>query len=94
VNGFPLGILHLPIALGLAIAGATIGLINKLEHRLSFVPALIAGIAINTGLVIVVAPSMGWAATLGLVPFLLFASIANAIVAGAAYVGVRGRLRY
>ena len=94
VNGFPLGILHLPIAIGLAIAGATIGLINKLEHRLSFVPALIAGIAINTGLVIVVAPSMGWAATLGLVPFLLFASIANAIVAGAAYVGVRGRLRY
>ncbi len=94
INGFPLGILHLPIALGLAIAGATIGLINKVAHRLSFVPALIAGITINTGLVIVVAPSMGWAATLSLVPFLLFASIANSIVAGATYVGVRGRLGY
>ena len=94
VHGFPLGILHLPIAFGLAIAGATIGLINKLKHRLSFVPALIAGIAINTGLVVVVAPSMGWAATLSLVPFLLLGSIFNAIVAGATYVGVRGRLRY
>ncbi len=44
---------------------------------MSFVPALIAGIAINTGLVVVVAPSMGWAATLSLVPFLLLGSIAQ-----------------
>jgi riboflavin transporter len=94
VNGFPLGILHLPIAIGLAVAGAVVGSINKIEYRLSYVPALITGIVINTSLVIVVAPSIGWAATMSLVPFLLFASIANAIVAGATYVGARGRLRY
>jgi riboflavin transporter len=94
VNGFPLGILHLPIAIGLAVAGAVIGSINKIGYRLSYVPALITGIVINTSLVIVVAPSIGWAATMSLVPFLLFASIANAIVAGATYVGARGRLRY
>jgi riboflavin transporter FmnP len=94
VNGFPLGALHLPIAIGLAAAGGVVGSINKLEHRLSYVPALIAGVTINTSLVIVLAPSMGWAATLSLVPFLLFASIANVIVAGATYVGARGRLRY
>ena len=94
LNGFPLGILHLPIALGLSVAGATIGLINRLERSWSFLPALAAGIAINTGLVIIVVPSLGWAATLSLVPFLLLASSINAAVAGATYAGLRGRLPF
>jgi uncharacterized membrane protein len=92
INGFPLGILHLPIAIGLGAAGAAIGTINRFEYRLSYVPALLAGIAINTGLVVIVAPSMGWDATLSLIPFLLLASTINAIVAGATYVAVKGRL--
>jgi uncharacterized membrane protein len=94
VNGFPLGILHLPIALGLGVAGAAIGLTNRLERRWSFLPALAVGIAINTGLVMIVVPSLGWAAALSLVPFLLLASSVNAAVAGATYVGVRGRLPF
>lgn len=93
LNGFPLGVLHIPIALGLGLAGATIGWINQLEQRWAFVPALVAGIGINTGLVVIAVPQLGWAATLSLVPFLLLASSVNAAVAGAAYVGVRGRIR-
>lgn len=93
VNGFPLGIFHLPIALGLAAAGAVIGMINKPELGWSIVVALAAGVAINSGLVVVVVPVLGWASSLSLVPFLIFASSMNALVAAAAYVGVKGRLR-
>lgn len=90
INGFPLGILHLPIALGMAAAGAMIGFINR---RAGFVVAVATGIAINTGLVVVVIPSLGWGAVLGFLPFLFLAASLNGIVAALAYVGVRGRLR-
>ena len=91
INGFPLGILHLPIALGMAAAGATIGFINR---KLGSIPAVVGGIAINTGLVVVAVPALGWAAALGFVPFLFLAAALNGIVAALAYVGVRGRLRF
>lgn len=92
VNGFPLGILHLPIALGMAAAGAAVGFINHLSRRASFV-AVVTGVAINTGLVVVVVPVLGWEAALSFLPFLFLAASLNAIVALLAYVGVRGRLR-
>jgi adenosylcobinamide-phosphate guanylyltransferase len=92
VNGFPLGILHLPIALGMAAAGAAMGFINHLGRRASFV-AVVAGVAINSGLVIVVVPVLGWEAALSFLPFLLLAASLNGLVASLAYVGVRGRLR-
>jgi adenosylcobinamide-phosphate guanylyltransferase len=92
VNGFPLGILHFPIALGMAAAGAVMGFINRLGRRASFV-AVVAGVAINTGLVIVVVPVLGWGAALSFLPFLFLAACLNALVASLAYVGVRGRLR-
>ncbi len=94
VNGFPLGIFHLPISLGLAAAGAVIGMINRPGLRWSVLPALASGVAINSALVVVVVPVLGWAGSLSLVPFLALASTINAIVAAAAYAGVKGRLRF
>jgi adenosylcobinamide-phosphate guanylyltransferase len=92
INGFPLGILHLPIALGMAAAGAAVGLVNRIGRRAYFAAAL-AGVAINTGLVVVVVPVLGWGAALSFLPFLLLAAVLNALIAALAYVGVRGRLR-
>jgi riboflavin transporter FmnP len=93
INGFPLGILHFPIALGLAFAGWAIGVVNRLNRSWGLVAALIVGVAINTGLVIVAVPALGWAATISFAPFLLFAACVNALVAGLAYSALRGRLR-
>jgi uncharacterized membrane protein len=93
VNGFPLGILHLPIALGMGAAGAAMGFINRISRRAGLIPAIVAGIAINTGLVVVVVPALGWGAAFSFFPFLLLAASLNGVVAGLAYVGVRGRLR-
>jgi adenosylcobinamide-phosphate guanylyltransferase len=92
VNGFPLGILHLPIALGMALAGAAIGLVNRVNHKGGFVAAIISGIAINTGLFAVAIPVMGWPAAIAFLPFLFLAASLNGIAAALAYVGVRGRL--
>lgn len=92
LNGFPLGILHFPIALGMALAGGVMGIINKVSSNWSFIPASIAGIAINTGLFVVAVPVIGWAAALAFVPFLLLAASLNAILAALVYIGIRGRL--
>jgi uncharacterized membrane protein len=93
VNGFPLGILHLPIALGLGFAGMAIGVINRVNQRWGFIVALSVGVGINTGLVIVAVPALGWAATIGFIPFLSIAACVNALVAGLAYSAVRGKLK-
>jgi uncharacterized membrane protein len=37
ISGFPFGVLHIPIALGMALAGAAIGLTNKV-NRSAFIP--------------------------------------------------------
>jgi uncharacterized membrane protein len=90
INGFPLGILHIPIALGLACAGAAIGLVNT---RWNAFGGLGVGVMINTALVVLAVPAIGWAGTISFLPFLFFAACVNGIAAGAAYVGVRKRLR-
>jgi len=89
VSGFPLGILHLPIAAGLALAGAVVGEVNR---RWNFLPAVAAGIAINTGLVVLAVPVLGVAGTLSFTPFLFAAASVNGVVASAAYVALRWRL--
>jgi uncharacterized membrane protein len=91
VNGFPLGILHFPIALGLGFAGWAIGVINRVNYRWGFIVALGVGVGINTGLVIVVVPALGLAATIGFIPFLFIAACVNALVAGLAYSALRGQ---
>jgi uncharacterized membrane protein len=99
VSGFPLGVLHIPIAFGMALAGAAVGLINKLNRQWGFIPAIIAGVAINTLMVFPMAPlldadaSVGWFIAIGFAPFLLVGAVLNVAVAASAYVGVRGKLR-
>jgi uncharacterized membrane protein len=90
VNGFPLGVLHLPIALGLGAAGAVIGFLNQ---RWNFVSGIVAGIAINTGLIVLAVPALGWAGVISFLPFLILAACANGIVACVAYLSIRGRLQ-
>ncbi len=107
VSGFPLGILHLPIALGMALAGAAIGFINKFSKKWGFAPALLIGVIINTILVFPLVPwlpvvlgastvadvAIGWVIAVGFVPFLAVAATLNALVAGLVYVGIRGKLK-
>jgi len=89
VSDFPLGILHLPIAVGLAFAGAAVGVVNQ---RWNFVPAVATGIAINTGLVVLAIPALGVAGTLSFMPFLFLAATVNGVVATVVYLTVRWRL--
>jgi uncharacterized membrane protein len=88
VNGFPLGLLHIPIALGLALAGGVIGLVNKRWNGLA---ATCAGVALNTGLIVIVIPVLGLPATLSFLPFLFLAAALNGFVALAAYTTIRRR---
>jgi adenosylcobinamide-phosphate guanylyltransferase len=94
ISGFPLGILHLPIALGMTVAGGMTGLINHVNDRWGYLAAVPVGIAINSSLVIVLVPAFGLGAALGFLPFLFIAATLNGLVAALAYVGVRGRLRF
>jgi len=93
VNGFPLGMLHLPIALGMTLVGGMVGIVNHVNSRWGYLAAVPLGIAINSGLVVVMVPEFGWGAALGFLPFLFAAASLNGLVAALAYVGVKGRLR-
>jgi uncharacterized membrane protein len=90
VNGFPLGILHLPIALGLALAGAATGSFNR---RFGIVPGAAIGVIINTVLIVTAIPVLGLAATVAFLPFLAFAAIVNMCVASVVYKSLKGRIR-
>ena len=89
VNGFPLGVLHFPIALGLAAAGGVIGFLNQ---KWNFAYGIVAGIAINTALIVLAIPALGWGGVISFLPFLLLAACLNGFVASAAYLSLRGRL--
>jgi branched-subunit amino acid ABC-type transport system permease component len=90
VNGLPLGILHAPIALGLAIAGGVVGFINRKWH---FLPAVAAGVAINTVLVVLAIPVLGFAATISFAPILFLAACIDGALGTLVYLGVRRRLK-
>lgn len=98
VSGFPLGILHLPIALGMSLAGFAIALLNRFNKKWAFLPALAVGVIINTILVFPLIPwlstdpNIGWIIAVGYTPFLLTAAVLNAIIAGSVYVAVKGKL--
>jgi hypothetical protein len=77
VHGFPLGLLHIPIALGLALQGFIMNKISKISKLLS----TFIGIIINTGLVVIALPVLGLAGTIALIPYLAFASAINAFIA-------------
>lgn len=92
INGFPLGTIHYVIAVGMALAGGAMGLVNKTHKKWGFIPAAVAAVAINTVLSVVMVPTMGWESTITLVavPLLIAASL-NAVLAAIIYVGVRAR---
>lgn len=93
VSGFPLGYLHLPIALGMVLAGAAVGSISKMNRTWGFIPALAIGVAINTlfTFVVVPDPNFGLAVALAFVPFVFTAAVLNVVAAGLSYVGIRGK---
>jgi uncharacterized membrane protein len=89
INGFPLGVYHLPIALSMALAGGAIGLINKLNKKWGFIPAIILGIIINTASVVVVVPLIGWEGAIAFIPSLLLSASLNGILAVIVFLGIR-----
>ena len=91
VNGFPLGVLHFPIALGLSAAGAVTRFLNQ---KLNFMYGIVSGIAINTALIVLAIPVLGWAGVISFLPFLFLAACLNGLVASAAYLSLRGRLPF
>ena len=93
INGFPLGILHLFIAIGMGFVGWMIGVVNRIlkNQKFGFIIALICGIAINTMLFVIAVPVIGWLNAIAFVPFLLIAASLNGLVAGFAYVGLKSR---
>jgi len=95
VSGFALGWLHIPIALGMALAGLSIGLVNKVNKTWGFVPALAIGVAINTVIVVPLAPWLGGLenALIIVAPPLIVVAALNAVLAGIVYVALRGRLK-
>jgi hypothetical protein len=96
ISGFPMGILHVPIAIGMAIAGAAIGATNKI-NRAAFMPALAVGVAINTIMVFPLSPLLGPSLSAGFIvataiaPGLLVVATLNALLAGLVYIVLRGK---
>ena len=91
ISGFPLGVYHLPIAFSMALAGGTIGLINKLNKKWGFIPAIILGIAVNTASVVLVVPLIGWAGAIAFIPSLLLSASLNGILAVIVFLGIKGK---
>lgn len=92
LHGFPLGPLHLPVALGMGAQGALMG---KTKGALGPFAATVLGITFNTLLAFVAFPVYGLAFVASLLPYLAFASSTNAALAYAAYtlVAKRGKRR-
>ncbi len=78
VHGSPLGIMHIPIALGMGLTGWLAGLARK---RHSLVYAAVISILVNTFLFPIAAPVIGWGGALSLVPYLFVVSSLNVVVA-------------
>jgi len=77
-HGPQLGILHIPIALGMGLTGWLTGLA---KGRFGLIPAVAIAILVNTSLFPLAAPVIGWGGALSLAPYLLVASSVNAVIA-------------
>ena len=92
VHGFPLGALHLPLAIGLAFQG---WLMVKVTRRFGMAPSTTVGITVNTLLTFLAVPLFGLDATVAFLLPVFVASLANGAAAYvvAASLGRRGVLR-
>ena len=87
VHGFPLGLLHSAIAVGMGLDGFVIGLLRK---RAGVYPACIAGVLVNVGLFPLATPVMGFWGALLLTPYLAVASSVNMALAFVVYRALKG----
>jgi len=78
VHGFPLGLLHVPISLGLAFQG---WIMAKVSKKLGRLVSTGVGVAINTGLTATVIPVLGLVAAVAIAPFIFLASLVNGVAA-------------
>ncbi len=78
--------------MGMALSGAAIALINKINKKWGFIPGLIIGVIINTASVVFAVPVITWAGAIAFAPVLLFGASLNAIVSGIMYIALRGKL--
>jgi len=88
--GFPLGPLHIVIALLMAAVGVVTALLKK---RFGIIAGLIGGVSINVAGSVFVAPLLGWSMVPVIATFLLVASIVNAVIAGIIYKTLERGLR-
>ena len=88
--GFPLGPLHIAIALLMAVVGVVTALLKK---RFGIIAGLVGGVSVNVAGSVLVAPVLGWAMVPVIAAFLLVASVINAIIAGIIYKTLERGLR-
>ncbi|MBC7131355.1 hypothetical protein H5T51_09160 [Candidatus Bathyarchaeota archaeon] len=80
--GFPLGYIHLAVTLLMAGVGVLTAIVKK---RFGVAAGLVCGIALNTAGGVLAVPVYGWGFLQVITPFLLVASIVNAVIAGIVY---------
>ncbi|MBS7641117.1 MAG: ECF transporter S component [Candidatus Bathyarchaeia archaeon] len=83
---FPLGYLHVPVALLMALVGATTAAVKR---KIGVIAGLTAGISINTAGVVLAVPTMGWGILPIFTPILFVASLINAAIAGIIYEAIK-----
>jgi hypothetical protein len=86
--GFPLGVLHLPIAILMAIAAVLFRLcVVKLpkKARISLIVGVIVAATFNGLMAILLSPILGLGLALAITPSLMVASYVNVIVAAVVY---------
>jgi uncharacterized membrane protein len=77
--GFPLGPIHIAIALLMAAVGVVTAVLKK---RFGIIAGLVGGVFVNVAGSVLVAPVLGWSMVPVIATFLLVASVINAAIAG------------
>lgn len=86
--GFPLGILHILIAILMVIAAALFrfgGTVLPKKWGINLIVAILLGGTFNGLMALIMTPILGWGLAIAITPSLLVASYVNTIVAAIAY---------
>ncbi|MCS7097494.1 MAG: ECF transporter S component [Candidatus Methanomethyliaceae archaeon] len=84
--GFPLGSIHIAVALLMAFVGFVTAIVNK---KFGTLLGLSSGVIINTAGVVLAVPALGWGIIPILLPILFVASVVNATIAGIIYKSIK-----